>query len=110
MRFAVQVLGSGLALMLLPALAHAAGEAPAVWGIPVDFILFACTLLGVAVLAGPEDGNAADCLTEGEAGKFPTGISVSEILENPQDYYINVHNPDYPAGAIRGQLFYQADE
>lgn len=64
----------------------------------------------VAVLAGPEDGNAADCLTEGEAGKFPTGISVSEILENPQDYYINVHNPDYPAGAIRGQLFYQADE
>jgi hypothetical protein len=64
----------------------------------------------VAVLAGPEDGNAADCLTEGEAGKFPTGISVSEILENPQDYYINVHNPDYPAGAIRGQLFYQSDK
>lgn len=64
----------------------------------------------VAVLAGPEDGNAADCLTEGEAGKFPTGISVSEILQNPQDYYINVHNPEYPAGAIRGQLFYQADK
>ena len=49
MRFSVQVLGSGLALMLLPALAQAAGESPAVWGIPVDFILFACTLLGVAV-------------------------------------------------------------
>lgn len=64
----------------------------------------------VAVLAGPEDGNAADCLTEGEAGKFPTGISVSEILQQPEDYYINVHNPDYPAGAIRGQLFYQSDE
>lgn len=64
----------------------------------------------VAVLAGPEDGNAADCLTEGEAGKFPTGISVSEILAQPQDYYINVHNPEYPAGAIRGQLFYQADK
>ncbi|MGS2719109.1 CHRD domain-containing protein [Paraglaciecola aestuariivivens] len=63
----------------------------------------------VAVLAGPEDGNAADCLTEGEAGKFPSGIRVSEILENPQEYYINVHNPDYPAGAIRGQLFYQSD-
>lgn len=64
----------------------------------------------VAVLAGPEDGNAADCLTEGEAGKFPTGISVREILENPEEYYINVHNPDYPSGAIRGQLFYQADQ
>ena len=60
----------------------------------------------VAVLAGPEDGNSADCLTEGEAGKFPTGQPglVQEILNNPGDYYINVHNPEYPGGAIRGQL------
>jgi len=28
---------------------HAAGSAPAVLGIPVDFILFALTLIGVAV-------------------------------------------------------------
>lgn len=60
----------------------------------------------VAVLAGPEDGNAADCLTEGEAGKFPTGEPgiVQRILNNPSDFYINVHNPDYPGGAVRGQL------
>ena len=32
-----------------PALAAAAGEFPAVFGIPVDFILFALTLIGVAV-------------------------------------------------------------
>ncbi|NND92893.1 MAG: CHRD domain-containing protein [Granulosicoccus sp.] len=60
----------------------------------------------VAVLAGPEDGNAGDCLTEGEAGKFPaeeTGI-VQRILQNPASFYINVHNPRYPGGAIRGQL------
>lgn len=66
----------------------------------------------VAVLAGPEDGNAADCLTEGETGKFPTeeaGI-VQRILNNPSDFYINVHNPDYPAGAIRGQLKNQIHE
>ena len=65
----------------------------------------------VAALAGPEDKNAADCLTEGEMGKFPlhpeagSGI-VQDILNHPEDYYINVHNPDYPAGAIRGQLEY----
>lgn len=60
----------------------------------------------VAALAGPEDGNAADCLTEGEPGKFPTGESgiVQRILNNPEDFYINVHNPEYPGGAVRGQL------
>ena len=60
----------------------------------------------VAVLAGPEDGNAADCLTEGEEGKFPTGESgiVQRILNNPENFYINVHNPPYPGGAVRGQL------
>ena len=68
----------------------------------------------VAVLAGPEDGNAADCLTEGEAGKFPlhpdagSGI-VQDILNNPWYYYINVHNPEYPGGAVRGQLEYVED-
>jgi hypothetical protein len=29
---------------------------------------------------------------------------VRDIAANPRDYYVNVHNADYPAGAIRGQL------
>jgi len=63
----------------------------------------------VANLAAPGDGDAADCLTEGEAGpgnapKFPTGESVQAILANPGDYYVNVHNAAYPGGALRGQL------
>ncbi len=58
----------------------------------------------VANLAAPGDGTAADCLTEGETGKFPTGESVQEILANPGDYYVNVHNTEFPGGAIRGQL------
>jgi Na+/H+ antiporter NhaD/arsenite permease-like protein len=37
------------ALLLLPASAFAAGNLPTIGGIPVDFILFALTLLGVAL-------------------------------------------------------------
>jgi hypothetical protein len=29
---------------------------------------------------------------------------LKEIIEDPADYYVNVHNADYPAGAVRGQL------
>ncbi|UTW12871.1 CHRD domain-containing protein [Marinobacterium rhizophilum] len=60
----------------------------------------------IANLAGPEDGNAADCVSEYEKGKFPTHETgmVERILANPGDFYINVHNPSYPGGAIRGQL------
>lgn len=65
----------------------------------------------VANLAFPVGGDAADCLTEGEAGKFPRiGMAgepasiVADILANPHDYYVNVHTGEYPGGAIRGQL------
>lgn len=58
----------------------------------------------VVNLAAPADGNAADCLTEGETGKFVGDQTVADILAHPEDYYVNVHNSEYPNGAIRGQL------
>jgi len=65
----------------------------------------------VANLAWPQDGQAGDCLTEGEAGKFPTGEAgiVQRILQNPAMFYVNMHNSVYPAGAVRGQLADTAD-
>ena len=61
----------------------------------------------VANLGAPADGNAADCLTDGEAGKFAEGTTAAEILANPGDYYVNVHNAAFTGGAIRGQLAFQ---
>jgi hypothetical protein len=60
----------------------------------------------VANLAWPQDGQAADCLTEGEEGKFPTGEGgiVQRILHNPMNFYVDIHNTEYPDGALRGQL------
>jgi len=62
----------------------------------------------VVNLARPADGNSADCLTEGEqlasGPAFAPGTTVQDILANPDEYYVNVHNAEYPGGAIRGQL------
>jgi hypothetical protein len=70
----------------------------------------------VVTIAWPQDGRAADCIAEDRI--LPNGnpafsrdpdtgeplATVFEILMNPEQFYINVHNAEYPAGAVRGQL------
>jgi hypothetical protein len=33
-----------------------------------------------------------------------TDAQIAAIRANPSNYYVNVHNADFPAGALRGQL------
>ena len=51
----------------------------------------------VVELQPPTDGSSSGCVQVGRA-------LAKDILKNPADYYVNVHNAEYPAGALRGQL------
>lgn len=51
----------------------------------------------VVTLTAPIGGYSRACVVAGAA-------LVAEIVANPGDYYVNVHNAAYPGGAVRGQL------
>ena len=51
----------------------------------------------VVGLEPPKDGTSSGCVTVERA-------LAKDILKNPADYYVNVHNEEYRAGALRGQL------
>ncbi len=51
----------------------------------------------VVPLQPPDDGSAEGCLNA-------PGALADEIEANPAAFYVNIHNAEFPAGAIRGQL------
>ena len=51
----------------------------------------------VVHLLPPTGGSSSDCVEVGRT-------LAKEILQDPADYYVNVHNAEFPGGALRGQL------
>jgi CHRD domain len=51
----------------------------------------------VVPLDPPTDGSASGC------AEVDRELALA-ILKSPSDYYVNVHNVEFPAGAVRGQL------
>ena len=51
----------------------------------------------VTLTPPPTEGSSKGCVTA-------SADLIKEIRQNPANYYINVHNADFPDGAVRGQL------
>jgi hypothetical protein len=53
---------------------------------------------GVKVaLQAPTDGAAKGCVNVDKE-------LIKDMMQNPANYYVNVHNAEFPQGAVRGQL------
>lgn len=48
-------------------------------------------------LTPPTSGSSAGCVSVSRE-------LAKEIIKDPSDYYVNVHNAPFPGGAVRGQL------
>lgn len=69
------------------------------------------TATGAHIHEAPEGvaGPVVQGLIPPATGTSSACISISrefamELIRNPSDYYVNVHNAAYPGGAVRGQL------
>lgn len=51
----------------------------------------------IANLTPPTDGTSKGCVALDKD-------KIQAIIQNPENYYVNVHNAEFPDGAVRGQL------
>jgi hypothetical protein len=52
----------------------------------------------VVTLSPPPTGSSGDCRENVDPAL------IQAIIDRPEQYYVNVHNAEFPGGAVRGQL------
>jgi hypothetical protein len=52
----------------------------------------------VVPLAAPSTGSSSSC------APASSKELAADLIANPRNYYVNIHNQEFPPGALRGQL------
>ena len=86
------------------------GQGTVCWEIAVSGITLPAAAAHIHEAPVTAPGPVVVPLSAPDASGFAEGCvsasreEIKEIIQHPEDYYVNVHNADYPSGALRGQL------
>lgn len=87
------------------------GQGEVCWEIHVEDILLPASAAHIHVI-NPETGagpvvvglSAPDATGHASGCTTASRELIKAIIQNPEGYYVNVHNADFPGGAVRGDL------
>ena len=86
------------------------GQGTVCWEIQVMGITLPATASHIHEAPPTAPGPVVIPLSAPDESGFASGCAsvdrdlIKDIIQHPEEYYVNVHNVDYPAGAVRGQL------
>ena len=86
------------------------GQGEVCWDIEVSGITLPATAAHIPVGPSTRTGPVVVPLSAPDANGVAAGCIpasrelIKAIIQDPSAYYVNVHNSDFPAGALRGQL------
>lgn len=86
------------------------GQGTICWEITVSNITLPASAAHIHEAPVTAPGPVVVPLSAPDASGFASGCTsadrdlIKDIIQHPEEYYVNVHNADYPAGAVRGQL------
>ena len=86
------------------------GQGTVCWELSVSGITLPASAAHIHEAPVTAPGPVVVPLSAPDASGFASGCAtvdrelIKDIIQHPEEYYVNVHNADYPSGALRGHL------